>query len=87
MQRMKKAGGGNPPATTTRQSEFYSRPHPASSAARCGAWLDRAAVVLAGLLANLQEAIHLSPAEREGGWAVFAELLAHYVTAKHQRAG
>jgi hypothetical protein len=83
--RTKKAGGGNPPATTTRRLQSYVLSRPESSAVCPGAWLDRTALVLAALVVNLQEAVHLDPAEREGGWALFERLLHRYVSMKHRR--
>jgi hypothetical protein len=66
------------------QMGLYPNPNPASSSVCRSAWLDRAAIVLAGVLVNLTEAVHLDPAEREAGWGVFEELLDRYVTAKRQ---
>ncbi len=82
----KAAGRAATAATTTRQSESYTPPRGASSETHRTAWLDRAAAVLTALVVNLQEATHLSPAERETGWVIFEELLGRYVVAKHQRA-
>lgn len=83
----KEAAGRTPKAAETiQQRPEYPRQPAKSRPTSRNAWLDRAAVVLTALLANLQQAVHVHPAEREGGWAVFEELLGRYVTAKRQRA-
>ena len=99
MQRMKNAAGRAATTATTNRQQGYRPPKSKSTkssprARRVGTergnptslrltWSDRAALNLLALAGNLQEAHHLTMAERQGGWTVFDRVLRRFIDAIH----